>query len=74
MTPPFVPRGTRFQGAVIRNGVEVARIPSSELKVSEATAAYCATMPRGRILTRDGKYGPGESWRCEEVKGVLVKR
>ena len=40
VTPPFVPRGTRCQGRVIRNGELGERIPSSEDKVSDAAAAY----------------------------------
>lgn len=37
--PPFVPGGTLRQGAVMRRGLLLARIPSSEEKVSAATAA-----------------------------------
>jgi hypothetical protein len=39
VTPPFVPGDTMRQGAVIRRGLVVDRIPSSEEKVSAATAA-----------------------------------
>src|SRR6478752_1446566 len=40
VTPPFVPRGTfRSVGDVISRGCPEDRIPSSELKVSAATAA-----------------------------------
>jgi hypothetical protein len=40
VTPPLVPRGTlRSVGEVNRRGVEVERMPSSEEKVSAATAA-----------------------------------
>src|SRR6266480_4056023 len=39
VTPPLVPGGTLRQGEVIRRGGEVERIPSSEEKVSAATAA-----------------------------------
>jgi hypothetical protein len=38
VTPPFVPRGTVRQGAVTSRGSDVERIPSSEEKVSAATA------------------------------------
>lgn len=49
-------------------------MPSSEEKVSDATAAYCAMIPIGRSFVRAGKYGPGEMRRCEEVNGMLVSR
>ena len=39
VTPPFVPGGTVRQGAVMRRGWEGERMPSSEEKVSAATAA-----------------------------------
>lgn len=39
VTPPFVPGGTIRQGAVMRRGLDLERIPNSEEKVSEATAA-----------------------------------
>lgn len=39
VTPPFVPGGTVRHGAVIRRGLDVASIPSSEENVSAATAA-----------------------------------
>lgn len=40
VTPPFVPGGTtRRVGEVIRRGFDLERIPSSEEKVSAATAA-----------------------------------
>jgi hypothetical protein len=38
VTPPFVPRGTVRQGAVMSRGSDVERIPSSEENVSAATA------------------------------------
>jgi hypothetical protein len=40
VTPPFVPGGTtRSVGEVISRGFDLERIPSSEEKVSAATAA-----------------------------------
>lgn len=39
VTPPFVPGGTVRHGAVMRKGLVLERIPSSEEKVSAATAA-----------------------------------
>ena len=39
VTPPFVPGGTVRHGAVMRKGLVTERIPSSEEKVSAATAA-----------------------------------
>lgn len=74
VTPPFVPRGTRFQGAVIKKGVVCARIPSSEENVSAATAAYCATIPMGRSFCRVGRCGPAPIGRFDEIKGVLLSR
>lgn len=40
VTPPFVPLGTRRQGWVIRKGGVEDKMPSSELRVSDAAAAY----------------------------------
>jgi len=39
VTPPFVPGGTTRKGLRIRRGGVRERMPSSEEKVSEATAA-----------------------------------
>ena len=39
VTPPFVPGGTARKGFVIRRGGVLERMPSSEEKVSAATAA-----------------------------------
>ncbi|KAI6824193.1 hypothetical protein KC342_g11682, partial [Hortaea werneckii] len=61
VTPPFVPRGTFRQGAVIRNGVVADKIPSSDENVSAATAAYCTSTPMGRTLSKFGNEGPGAS-------------
>merc|ERR1712000_419876 len=46
VTPPFVPGGTsrRFQDVMSR-GLLFDNMPSSELNVSAATAAYFATIP-----------------------------
>ncbi|KAI7158069.1 hypothetical protein KC324_g13804, partial [Hortaea werneckii] len=60
VTPPFVPRGTFRQGAVIRNGVVADKIPSSDENVSAATAAYCTNTPIGKTLSKFGNEGPGE--------------
>ncbi|KAI7555016.1 hypothetical protein KC331_g136 [Hortaea werneckii] len=74
VTPPFVPRGTFRQGAVIRNGVVLDKIPSSDENVSAATAAYCTKTPMGRTLSRFGNEGPGASGRCEEINAELAFR
>lgn len=39
VTPPLVPGGTMRHGFVIRRGLDFARMPSSDEKVSAATAA-----------------------------------
>lgn len=39
VTPPFVPGGTVRHGAVMRKGFVLERMPSSDEKVSAATAA-----------------------------------
>lgn len=39
VTPPLVPGATLIHRRVMRRGLEVARMPSSEEKVSAATAA-----------------------------------
>jgi hypothetical protein len=67
-----VPLGTRLHGAVIKNGVVRARMPSSELNVSAATAAYCAMMPMGSKPCSNGKEGVTVRGRREEMKGLLL--
>lgn len=39
VTPPLVPGGTTRHGLVMRRGWDLARMPSSDEKVSAATAA-----------------------------------
>ncbi|KAI7134513.1 hypothetical protein KC352_g30714, partial [Hortaea werneckii] len=74
VTPPFVPRATFRQGAVIRNGLPLARIPSSDENVSAATAAYCTSTPIGNTLSRFGTEGPAASGKCEEIYGPFAFR
>ncbi|RMZ01244.1 hypothetical protein D0860_07685 [Hortaea werneckii] len=74
VTPPFVPRATFRQGAVIRNGLVRDRMPSSDENVSAATAAYCTSTPIGNTLSRFGNEGPGAMGRCEDMNGPFAFR
>ena len=74
VTPPFVPRGTCSHGAVIKNGSPLAKMPSSELNVSDVTAAYCAIIPIGSSFCKTGAYGPAETGTFDEMNGVLNSR
>jgi hypothetical protein len=54
---------------VIRNGVVRARMPSSELKVSAATAAYWAMMPIGSNPSSTGNDGVTARGSRDEMNG-----
>ncbi|KAI7164455.1 hypothetical protein KC319_g23451, partial [Hortaea werneckii] len=75
VTPPFVPRATFRHGAVIRNGLPLARMPNSDENVSAATAAYCTSTPIGNTLSRSaGTQGPGPPGKCEDMNGPFAFR